>query len=265
MFYKLFRLIQWHVFYSQKRFVVIWKELWLSYGGKKVMGWRLINYPNSLLARVLKAKYYPSTDFLNARLGSLPSYTLKSIWATRDFLRKELGWRVGLGQNISIREDIWLPRPIRSRLNVNINEKVKLVSDLIYAHSREWKADLIFNIFPTNLASIILQIPLAMEDHEDVQVWSGEPSREFTVKSVYKLLQDGPNANFLQTNLQDFHKKLWSLHLPPKIKTKVWIISWNYIPTLANLRHRRIVADVVIARFFSGFRNSSFEATKFSE
>lgn len=38
-------------------------------------GWRLVNYPNSLLARVLKAKYYPNSDFYKARLGNLPSLT----------------------------------------------------------------------------------------------------------------------------------------------------------------------------------------------
>ncbi|KAA3460674.1 reverse transcriptase [Gossypium australe] len=38
-------------------------------------GWRLITYPNSLLAIVLKAKYYPHSDFFNAQLGNLPSLT----------------------------------------------------------------------------------------------------------------------------------------------------------------------------------------------
>ncbi|KAA3461496.1 reverse transcriptase [Gossypium australe] len=36
-------------------------------------GWRLINFPNSLLSRVLKEKYYPNSNFYNARLGNLPS------------------------------------------------------------------------------------------------------------------------------------------------------------------------------------------------
>ena len=38
-------------------------------------GWRLIQNPHSLVARVLKAKYYPSTSFLNAKLGHNPSFT----------------------------------------------------------------------------------------------------------------------------------------------------------------------------------------------
>lgn len=38
-------------------------------------GWRLINCPNSLLAKVLKAKYYPQSSFMEARLGNIPSLT----------------------------------------------------------------------------------------------------------------------------------------------------------------------------------------------
>ncbi|XP_016743160.2 uncharacterized protein [Gossypium hirsutum] len=38
-------------------------------------GWRLIKSPNSLLAYVLKAKYYPNSNFYKARLGNLPSLT----------------------------------------------------------------------------------------------------------------------------------------------------------------------------------------------
>lgn len=37
--------------------------------------WRFINYPNSLLARTLKPKYYSDIDFLNAKLKNISSYT----------------------------------------------------------------------------------------------------------------------------------------------------------------------------------------------
>lgn len=37
--------------------------------------WCLIQYPDSLLAQVLKAMYYPNCDFLSSRLENLPSYT----------------------------------------------------------------------------------------------------------------------------------------------------------------------------------------------
>lgn len=64
-----------------------------------------INYPNSLVARVLKAKYYPNTDFNNAQLGNIPSLTWKSVSAAKGLLNNGLCWRVGKGNGISIWED----------------------------------------------------------------------------------------------------------------------------------------------------------------
>lgn len=38
-------------------------------------GCRLINYPDSLVAKVIKAKDYPVSNLHNKPLGHLPSYT----------------------------------------------------------------------------------------------------------------------------------------------------------------------------------------------
>lgn len=39
-------------------------------------GWRLIRFPNSLMARVMQAKYYKNSTFWNAKEG----YNLSFIW-----------------------------------------------------------------------------------------------------------------------------------------------------------------------------------------
>ena len=51
-------------------------------------GWRLIQNPDSLVAKVLKAKYYKQTDFLKAKIGSNPSYIWRSIVWGRHVLQK---------------------------------------------------------------------------------------------------------------------------------------------------------------------------------
>ena len=38
-------------------------------------GWKFLNDPNSILARIWKAKYKPQCSFLQAKLGHAPSYT----------------------------------------------------------------------------------------------------------------------------------------------------------------------------------------------
>lgn len=108
-----------------------------------------------------------------------------SVWAARGLLQYGLCWRVGSGEIISIRDDLLLSESAGYRLNNRINyDGVRLVSYLIDAFSREWKADLIYNTFTKDVMSRILQIPLARENHEDMQVWSGESFGEFTVRST---------------------------------------------------------------------------------
>ena len=73
-------------------------------------GWRLQTCQNSLLYRVLKAKYFPSCDFLHATIGNNPSYTWHSILATKSIVEKGTRWRVGNGSNIRVWGDKWLSR-----------------------------------------------------------------------------------------------------------------------------------------------------------
>ena len=52
-----------------------------------------------------------------------------------------------------------------------------------------WKSELVLSTFPVDTAQKILQIPLAELLGVDFQVWKGELSGEFSVRSAYKLLQ----------------------------------------------------------------------------
>jgi hypothetical protein len=42
-------------------------------------GWRLIQNPDSLVAMVLKEKYFPNGSFLDSQLSKRPSYVWRSI------------------------------------------------------------------------------------------------------------------------------------------------------------------------------------------
>lgn len=49
-------------------------------------GWRLLSNPNSLLASILKAKYYHHSNFLSSVLKPNASYTWRRIWAAKKVL-----------------------------------------------------------------------------------------------------------------------------------------------------------------------------------
>ncbi|KAA3477549.1 reverse transcriptase [Gossypium australe] len=119
--------------------------------------WRLINYPNSLLARVLKAEYYSNSNFLNAPLGNLPSLTWKSVWSAKGLLEKNLCWRVGKGDRISVWTDLWVSGNEEDKIqNQSSNENIELVSDLIDEENRTWKTELIVNTFHPDIARKIM-------------------------------------------------------------------------------------------------------------
>ncbi|XP_052488006.1 uncharacterized protein LOC105773801 [Gossypium raimondii] len=157
-----------------------------------------------------------------------------------------LCWRVGVGDHISIWNDHWVPGVTEDRFqNNNSGESIKVVADLINEESRTWNRDLIISTFNTDITRKILQLPLSKTIHEDIQVWRGEATGIFSVRSTYKLLQEStidPN-DYLQADSKNFYRKLWNLHMPSKIKITVWKIAWNYIPNFSNLKLKRVMTE----------------------
>ena len=72
-------------------------------------GWRLLQHPSSLVCRVLKAKYFPHTSFLDAQIPCNASFIWRSICGAKEVLHKGLRWRVGSGAKIRIWHDKWIP------------------------------------------------------------------------------------------------------------------------------------------------------------
>jgi hypothetical protein len=67
--------------------------------------WRLIAFPDSLCARVLKARYYPRGNLIDTIFRGNPSSTWTTISYGLDLLKKGLIYRVGDGANIRIWRD----------------------------------------------------------------------------------------------------------------------------------------------------------------
>ena len=74
--------------------------------------WRLIHDTYSLFYWVYKAQYFPSCSFMEAELGSNPSYVSRSLLSAREVIQEGSKWRVGHGQYIEVERHKWLPRPV---------------------------------------------------------------------------------------------------------------------------------------------------------
>lgn len=72
-------------------------------------GWRFVTNPNSLVAKIFKAKYFSNENFLGAKMGANPSFVWRSLLASQHVLRQGLGRRVGSGSSVQIINEPWLP------------------------------------------------------------------------------------------------------------------------------------------------------------
>ena len=83
--------------------------------------WRLIQDPDSLCSRILKAKYFPSSSCLKAWQKDVISYTWRSILKGIVVLKEGMIWRIGDGEGIDMWKGPWLPidhtrKPITPRM-----------------------------------------------------------------------------------------------------------------------------------------------------
>ena len=151
-------------------------------------GWRLHQNPNSLVHRVLKAKYFLDSSFMEAQLGKKPSYIWRSILAAKNMIKEGSLWVVGDGRSIKIWEARWLPSSVygkvmTTRSDLGLGNRV---ASLISHENGEWRTTLVQHTFLPHEAKEILSIPLSPLNLVDSLVWAKTPNVCFTVKSAYR-------------------------------------------------------------------------------
>ncbi|XP_019190788.1 PREDICTED: uncharacterized protein LOC109185263 [Ipomoea nil] len=126
-------------------------------------GWRFLTDPNSLVARIFKARYYPNTDFLNASVGNNPSFPWRSIMAAQGLINRNVRRRIGNGDSTLVWGHPWLMRGseprILSKKPAHLGE-VK-VSGLIDPTSATWDTPLLNELFSAVEVEQILAIPIS--------------------------------------------------------------------------------------------------------
>jgi hypothetical protein len=107
--------------------------------------WRITQDPTSLVAIIIKAKHFPRSNVFEAKLGSRPSLSWRSMLSVRELVKQRAIWRIGNGEDVRVWGDCWLPKPssfsIQSpRLQLPGNS---LVRDLIDPDTKRWNKNLI--------------------------------------------------------------------------------------------------------------------------
>ncbi|XP_075473411.1 uncharacterized protein LOC142504428 [Primulina tabacum] len=180
--------------------------------------WRIAINPDSLVARVFKARYFKHHDIMDAPIGKNPSFIWRSLLWSRKLLRKGLCWRVGNGEQIATFRDQWIPGLQSLMRPAGIPNDLDNVNSFIV--NGAWNESLIRATFPSYIAEDVLAIPLANNSSEDCRFWLYDPKGKYTVRNGYKLEVGFFNtpSHTSNTHAKSWWKFVWSLSVPPKVK-----------------------------------------------
>ncbi|KAL2249340.1 UNVERIFIED_CONTAM: putative mitochondrial protein [Sesamum indicum] len=167
-------------------------------------GWRFVTNPSSLLSRVIKTKYFPRSDFFDAKVDHNPSFTWRSIRAARDVLDGVL----------------------------------EMVGGLVFGGMHGF-LDIITTVFNEDDAKIILSLPPPHGECDD-QFISVKSAYLIPLTDLEERVGGVSSGNLAH----QVWSVIWKCEVPSKVKVFLWRPSHDALPTTNNLRRRRIPVDV---------------------
>ncbi|XP_019183645.1 PREDICTED: uncharacterized protein LOC109178466 [Ipomoea nil] len=181
---------------------------------------KLLSQAGSLVAKVYKARYYPTTSFTDATIGNCPSYCWRSIMAAHAMVVSGVRRRIGNGQTTLIWGHPWLrdnPSPlIQTEMPQQLREA--RVAGLIDLQTHTWDPHILSDLFIPEDVERINMIPVSPE-YEDSWYWMSDPKGIYTVKNAYRHI-----VGDYENNPADFDKwvAMWKIKVPPNSFT-TWL------------------------------------------
>lgn len=216
--------------------------------------WHLLTKPNSLLARVLKGRYYRHTNPILTSKANNPSPGWTSLMAAKHVLQDGLQRTIGTGAETKVWDDLWIPttpaRPAVPRLH-NIDPGLK-VHHLIDFESKEWNEDLVREFIAAQDVPRVLSLKVSRTGRRDSYSWRFTNSGNYTVKSGYAVARGQRKqqevGGMMEPSTTAIKKAIWKLQCPRKIKHFVWNVVSGFVASASKLKERHCGNDVVCQR-----------------
>ncbi|KAG7595196.1 Ribonuclease H-like superfamily [Arabidopsis thaliana x Arabidopsis arenosa] len=208
--------------------------------------WRLIKFPNSLLSRVLRGRYYRYSDPLEIKKSNRPSYGWRSIMASKPLLTSGLRRTIGSRMNTRVWLDPWIPDiPARPAKGISAERDPHLYVDhLIDPISKLWKLDRIHALIDPSDIPLILGIRPSRSYLSDGYSWNGTKSGNYSVKSGYwaarELSRPTCDHPFQGPGITPLLAQVWKLKTTRKLKHFVWQCLSGCLATNHTLFYRHI-------------------------
>ncbi|XP_022558258.1 uncharacterized protein LOC111206163 [Brassica napus] len=211
--------------------------------------WRLVQFPDSLVARVLRGRYYRLSSPLRANAVTSPSYVWTSIYAARKLLLLGIRQKIHSGYEVKVWEDPWIPStparpavPIAPVMHPNMR-----VSDLIYQGVKEWDVGLLENYVHPEDIPFIRSLAISSTHRRDTFCWDFTRNGQYTVKSGYwvaqNLLKVAEEKDVLEPSITKLQAFAWKLKAPTKICHLIWQLLIGHVAVTRNLVRRNMRCD----------------------
>lgn len=222
-------------------------------------GWILLQEKTSLAYSLLKAKYFPNCNFMEATIGlnGRPSPTWRSIMSSQSLLKAGCRRILGSGQSIKIWEDHWLPcAPFKILSPRPVQCDLETVQDLIDPVFQNWKLNLLGELFTEDEIFNILSIPLSRNPRQDGWVWKFTPKGQYTVKSGYHASMSEQWPSKMKANETELWNLLWKIEAPEKFRILLWRICSNILPVTDRLIKKGVEIENLCSVFFETVETS---------
>lgn len=184
--------------------------------------WRILESPDSLVARLLRGRYFPSSNILEAGAGYKPSFIWTSLMEGRVLLKKGLRYLIGDGKSINIWRDPWIPTHLTTppQLLDGVETELQTVDELLIAGSQRWNRALLESLFIEADVQEILKIKVSSLHTPDLLGWHYTKSGIYSVKSGYWLQTHLSENGIVEPppGMRAFKEAIWKLKIAPKLR-----------------------------------------------
>ena len=211
--------------------------------------WRLVQYSDSLVAKVLRERYYRMSSPLRTTSVNSPSYVWTSISAARKLLILGIRHKIHSGYEVKVWEDPWIPtiparpaRPVAPALHSNMR-----VSDLINQESKDWDVNLLEKYVNRVDIPLIRSLAISSTHRRDTFYWSYIRNGQYTVKLGYwvaqNLLKTEEEKEVVEPSIIELQAFAWKLKAPKKICHLIWQLLTGHVAVTRNLARRNMKCD----------------------
>ncbi|XP_026446206.1 uncharacterized protein LOC113346871 [Papaver somniferum] len=219
--------------------------------------WKIIENHDCLLGSVLKARYFPMTDFLNAACPADCSWTWRGLHTIKEMIKPFISLIVGDCKFIDPWCDKWIPTlgSVTPNPLVPPDPCVK-VSYLIDDATRSCNLEKLITHFDDASVQKIITIPLSQLCTPDRRDWELSKNGSFSSKSAYLGLRGSGRSPS-----NKLWKCIWKINVPHHIQLFTWKAARNVLPAKIVLQTRMPLHSVTcyVMRDFSS--NASFCAS----